>query len=169
MAQRVKHLPTMQETWVWSLGGKDPVEKEMATHCSILAWRIPWTEKPGSLQSTGSQKVGHNWGNLACMLCIQTNTMPQQKLPDDSDLWSSDLHLWGLEFCHLYFPDTLARWLQVIPVNGRHWKSFKVAERDRFSLPFLLLAVSLAVAAAVSVCGLPAPCSKSVWFQRWQQ
>ena len=51
----------MQETWVWSLGWEDPLEKEMATHSSILAWRIPWMEEPGRLQSTGLQRVGHNW------------------------------------------------------------------------------------------------------------
>ena len=51
----------MQETWVWSLGREDPLEKEMATHSSVLARRIPWTEEPGGLQSTGSQRVGHNW------------------------------------------------------------------------------------------------------------
>ena len=60
VAQRLKHLPAMQETWVQSLGQKDPLEKEMATHSSILAWRIPWTEEPGGLQSTGSQRVGHD-------------------------------------------------------------------------------------------------------------
>ena len=51
----------MQETWVGSLGREDPLEKEMATHSSILAWRIPWTEKHGGLQSSGSQRVGHDW------------------------------------------------------------------------------------------------------------
>ena len=60
MAQWVKHLPTMQETQVRSLGQEDPLEKEMATHSSTLAWKIPWTEKPGRLQSMGSQRVGHN-------------------------------------------------------------------------------------------------------------
>ena len=50
----------MQETWVQSLGGEDPLEKEMTTHPSILAWRIPWTEEPGRLESMGSQKTGHN-------------------------------------------------------------------------------------------------------------
>ena len=54
MAQMVKNLPAMQETWVRSLGQEDPLEKEMATHSSILAWRIPWTEEPGRLQFTGS-------------------------------------------------------------------------------------------------------------------
>ena len=56
------HLPMQetQETWVQSLGGEDPLEEEMATHSSILAWKIPWTDKPGGLQSTGSQRVGHD-------------------------------------------------------------------------------------------------------------
>ena len=61
MAQRLKRLPLMQETWVQSLGGEDPLEKEMATHSSIPAWRIPWMEEPGRLQSAGSQRVGHDW------------------------------------------------------------------------------------------------------------
>ena len=61
MAQRLKHLPAMRETWVRFLGREDPLEKEMATHSSILAWRTPWTEEPGGLQSTGSQRVGHDW------------------------------------------------------------------------------------------------------------
>ena len=61
VAQMVKRLPTMQETWVQSLGREDPLEKEMATHFSILAWRIPWTKEPDRLQSMGSQRVGHGW------------------------------------------------------------------------------------------------------------
>ena len=61
VAQTVKNLPTMQETQVWSLGQEDPLEKGMTTHSSILAWRIPWTEAPGRLQSTGSPRVGHDW------------------------------------------------------------------------------------------------------------
>ena len=51
----------MQETWVWSLGQEDPLEKEMATHSSILAWKILWSEEPGGLQSMGLQRVGHDW------------------------------------------------------------------------------------------------------------
>ena len=57
MAQKVKNLPSVQETRVRSLGQEDPREKGMATHSSILAWRIPWTEEPGGLQSMGSQRV----------------------------------------------------------------------------------------------------------------
>ena len=56
----VKNLLAMQETWVWSLGWEDSLEKEMATHSSILVWEIPWTEEPGRLQSLGSQRVRHD-------------------------------------------------------------------------------------------------------------
>ena len=60
VAQRLQCLPGMQETKVLSLGGEDPLEKEMAPHSSTLAWRIPWREEPGRLQSMGSQRVGHD-------------------------------------------------------------------------------------------------------------
>ena len=61
VAQMVKNLPAMQETQVQFLGQEDPLEKGMATQSSILPWRIPWTEEPGGLQSTGSQRVRHDW------------------------------------------------------------------------------------------------------------
>ena len=60
LTQMVKNIPAMWETWVRSLGWEGPLEKEMATHSSVLAWRIPWTEEPGGLQPTGSQRVGHD-------------------------------------------------------------------------------------------------------------
>ena len=60
MAQTVKNPTAMQETWVQSLGWEDPLEEGMATHSSILAWKIPWTEEPGRLQSMGSQRVRHD-------------------------------------------------------------------------------------------------------------
>ena len=60
VAQMVKHLPAMRETWVRSLGWEDPLEKEMATHSSTLAWKIPWMEETGRLQSMGSRRVGHD-------------------------------------------------------------------------------------------------------------
>ena len=59
VGQMVKNLPTTQESWVGSLGQKDLLEEGMATHSGTLAWKIPWTEKPGRLQSMGSQRVGH--------------------------------------------------------------------------------------------------------------
>ena len=61
VAQRLNHLPPMRETQVRSLGREYPLEKEMAIHSSILAWRISWTEEPGKLQSTGSQRFGHDY------------------------------------------------------------------------------------------------------------
>ena len=60
MTQTVKNLPAMQETWVQSLGWEDSLKEGMATHCSVLAWRIPQTEEPGGLQSMGSRRVGHD-------------------------------------------------------------------------------------------------------------
>ena len=74
VAQRLKHLPAMWETWVRSLVQKDPLENEMATHSSVLAWRIPWTEEPGGLQSTGLQRVRHDWvtslhSDKNCFIC----------------------------------------------------------------------------------------------------
>ena len=62
MAQTVRNPPAVQETWVLSLGREDSLQKGMATASSTFAWRIPWTEKPGGLQSMGSQRVGHDWG-----------------------------------------------------------------------------------------------------------
>ena len=67
VAQRLKHLPKMQETWIQSLDQEDPLEKERAIHASILVWRIPWTEEPGRLQYMGSQRVRHSWSDWACM------------------------------------------------------------------------------------------------------
>ena len=60
MAQLVKNLPAVQDTWVRSLGWEDPMEKEMAAHSSIIVWKISWTEEPGELQSMGSQRVRHD-------------------------------------------------------------------------------------------------------------
>ena len=61
VAQMVKSLPSVQETWVWSLAWEDPLEKKMANHSSVLGCKIPWTENPGRLQPMGSQRFGHDW------------------------------------------------------------------------------------------------------------
>ena len=74
VAQTVKYLPAMQETWVQSLGREDPLEKEMATHSSILVWRIPWTEEPGGLQSRGLQRVGLDWMTNTFMVIVSITT-----------------------------------------------------------------------------------------------
>ena len=68
VAQNVKNLPAMRETWIWCLGWEDPLEKGTATHSNILAWGIPWTEEPGGLQPMGSQRVGHNWATFTSPL-----------------------------------------------------------------------------------------------------
>ena len=81
VAQRLKHLPPMWETWVWSLGREDPLEKEMVTHSSILAWRIPWTEKPGKLQSMGLQRVGHNWATSLSLLLTYMKGLYLKRMP----------------------------------------------------------------------------------------
>ena len=68
IAQMVKRLSTMWETWVWALGREDPLEKEVAIHSSTIAWKIPWTEEPGRLQSMGSQRVRHDWATSLSLL-----------------------------------------------------------------------------------------------------
>ena len=89
----------MQETWAQSLGWKDPLEREMATHSSILAWRIPRTEEPGRLQTMGSQRVGHDWACITCsfynslsmspiiqIVCMHAKSL--QLCPTLYDLWT---------------------------------------------------------------------------------
>ena len=81
MAQPVRSLPTMQKTQVRSQGWEDPLEKETATHSSILAWRLPWTEEPAGLQSMGSHRVRHDWGtsplsSLSCSIQDLQSVMP---------------------------------------------------------------------------------------------
>ena len=70
VAQRVKRLPAVQETWVRFLGQEDTLEKEMAAHSSTLAWKIPWTEKPGRLQSMGSPRVRHDWATSLSLFIV---------------------------------------------------------------------------------------------------
>ena len=76
VAQTVKRLPAVQETWVQSLGWENPLEKEMATHSSTLAWKIPRTEEPGRLQSMGSQRVGHNWATSVSVSSVLAWRIP---------------------------------------------------------------------------------------------
>ena len=81
VAQTVKKLPVVQETWVQYLGWEDPLEKGMTAHSSILPWRFPWTEEPGRLQFVASQRVGHDWATLSffqkshddCLVCSDTS------------------------------------------------------------------------------------------------
>ena len=90
VALSVKNLPAAQETWVRSLGWEDPLEKEMATHWSILAWKISWAEEPGGLQSMGSQRVGHD---------CATNTDSAWQPRKSRDTWSSgQFWLWSTKW-----------------------------------------------------------------------
>ena len=82
VAQVVKRLPTMWETRVWSLGQEDPLEKEMATHSSTLAWKIPWTE-PSRLQSMGPQRVRHDWMTKLSLSLHDTNKLADKTETDD--------------------------------------------------------------------------------------
>ena len=95
VAQMVNCLPTMWETWVQSLVWEDSLEKEMATHSSTLVWKIPWTEECGSLQSMGSQRVGHNWAISLCFLqlCSLTSLVAQlvKNPPEMQGIW-----IWSL-------------------------------------------------------------------------
>ena len=97
LAQTVKSLPGMRETWVWSLGWEDPLEKEMATHSSTLAWKIPWTEEPGRLQLTGKQRVRHNWATSlsfsCCVACGILVPWPEIK-PKSPALGAWSLNYW---------------------------------------------------------------------------
>ena len=93
VAQKVKHLPTMRETWVWSLGQEDPLEKKMATHSSTLAWKIPWIEEPGRLQSIGPQRVGHDWATSLLPVPNPTHGLRVcsfEKLGRTFGLWGRD-------------------------------------------------------------------------------
>ena len=86
VGQMVQNPPAVQETWAWSLGGEVPLEESVATHSSILAWRIPGTEGPGGLLSMGSYIVRHDWSDLAAAESIQ---------------WGQCLHI--LQLCKLYY------------------------------------------------------------------
>ena len=75
VAQMVKHMTSMRETWVWSLGCEDPLEKGIATNSSILACRIPWTKEPGRLQTMQWQRVGHNWATFTHMILKRSSQL----------------------------------------------------------------------------------------------
>ena len=96
MAQRVKNLPAMQDTWVRSLGWEDPLDKGVATHSGILSWRIPWAEEPDGLQSMGSQRVGHNWVTSVQFSSVQS--CPTLCNPRDCSTPGFPVHYQLLEF-----------------------------------------------------------------------
>ena len=131
VAQLVRNLPAVQETQVWSLGREDPLEKGVATHSDTLAWRIPWTEEPGGLQSMGSQRVGHN---CATNFCFQF----------------SSVHL--LSHVWLFATPWIVAWT-TSPTPGVHSNS-------RLSSPWCHLAISSSVL-PFSSCPQSLPASES--------
>ena len=101
MAQQVKNAPAMQETqerWVLSLGQEDPLEKEMATHSSMLTWKIPWAEEPGGLLSKGLQRVGHDWVPMHIYITewieVEKSLLPGRSF--GQPVWSSDSSSWWI-------------------------------------------------------------------------
>ena len=117
MAQTVKRLSRMQETQVRFLGGEDPLEKEMAIHSSTLAWKIPWTEEPGGLQSMGSQRVGHDW---VTSLSPSLHIPPYGAHPVSRSFKFSPHFLFGKVTGHLVPRTWLALWLKgYLPSNRR--------------------------------------------------
>ena len=89
LAQTVKNLPPMQDTWIWSLGWEDPLEKKMAIYSSILVCRIPWTEEPGGLQSIGSERVGHDWATNTASSHGQATSLSSLNSVNSSIDWKS--------------------------------------------------------------------------------
>ena len=147
VAQTVKRLPATWETWVWSLGWEDPLEKEMATHSSILAWRTPRMEEPGGLQSTGSQRVRHNWAtslllfNLlsllqqithSCIICSSVSPQGALKPVPSCPTHEAPGHIpgedWQIDFTHvppkwklklmLTLVDTFSGWIEAFPMRS---------------------------------------------------
>ena len=145
VAQMVKNLPVMQETWVRPLGQEDPLEKEMTTQSSTLAWEFPWTEEPGGLQSMGSQKVRHDWvtntftfRQVVCLKNCEMRREEVSKITGPVKVWkftsdyTTDVYLGvsstftekdtGKMFCFIseVLP-SLCQWWIVTSVNHNSW------------------------------------------------
>ena len=100
VTQMVKDQPAIQETWVWSLGWEDPLEEGMATYSSTLAWRIPWTEEPGGLQSIGSQRVRPNW----------VHTRPDRDTESSDAVQDANIKIWLLLTLPIWSWKSLRKW-----------------------------------------------------------
>ena len=121
----VNNPPAVWETWVWSLGWEDSLEEEMATHSSILSWRIPQTEEPGRLQSTGSQRGRHNWSNY-------THTHTQDFPPAWISTWFLEVGMRAAGVCLEPWGALLYKWA-FIKFWVKHWE--KVVSPFRLRTP----------------------------------
>ena len=123
VALTVRNLPAMQETWVWYLGQEDPREEGKSIHYNILAWRIPWTEEHGGLQSTGSQRAGRDW---------PTNTFTFG-FPGGTEVQNLLANPWDAEAPILWSPDVRSQLVGKDPDAGRNWRQKKkrAAEDER--------------------------------------
>ena len=165
-----KELPANareEETWVWSLGWEDPLEEGMATHSSILAWRIPWTEEPGGLQSLGSQRIGHDWSELACTHKA-INTMESDYSPHEHGflfkLNRGLIILWRNNFCNnlkiLFFPNPasvpslIKHALLLLPIH-RRLPAFCIVNQMTQHFPWLHGNCLLPSAVTQLLCALP--------------
>ena len=130
VAQMVNNQHAMQETQVWSLGQEDPLEKEMATHSSTLAWKTPWTEEPGRLQSMGLQRVRHDWATSLHFIALgvkavasgEKNSAQQQTQQRQQDLQPINSEGSAMENCQeetLRGGRFLLNWLNRILAEGR--------------------------------------------------
>ena len=138
MAQRLKRLPAMQETWVRSLGRGDPLEKEMATHSSNLAWRIPWTEELSGPQSTGLQRVRHDWAtSLFTFMHRRRKWQPTPVfLPGESQGWGA----WWAAIYGVAQSGTWLKWLSSSSsiINIKIFISVKSTTSSTFFFPVSL-------------------------------
>ena len=118
LAQMVKNLPAMQQTWVQSLGQKDPLEKGITTHSNILAWRIPWTEEPGRPQSMELQRMGHKWAThthtLTEQLTLHTHVYRNTHTHNHTTSPSSQWNCLTLPKCFILFLSLVSHTLFVL-------------------------------------------------------
>ena len=146
VAQRLKRLPAMRETWVQSLGQEDPLEKEMATHSSILAWRIPWKEEPGGLQSTGLQRVGHDWAtslSLSWSFFKKCGIVPLDFYYTLKDKWSKSRR--NKSKCSAEVRSSHSNWLPInhiadLSLRGTcwsHWHGYSIHMCELYSVVFM--------------------------------
>ena len=136
-AQSVKNLPAIQKTWVWSLGQEDPLEKGMETHSSILAWRIPWTEEPGGLQSMGSQRVSHDWVTSSfTFFQVSAKLVNVRWWQTRKIIWPSNRHwgvLEGVLFLFLFYEEAIQLNLYFNRINS--WWNYQFNEYELGQTP----------------------------------